>query len=220
MITIIDLDYTLLDTKRFKEDMASLFNMSVEEWNESYWRHFKNKKINYNLEKHLEELIKEGLIKNEIAAEKIKKAFNEFLDKIEKYLFPETEKFLKELKSRGEELVLASFGDIGWQKKKVDGLKKVKELFDSIILEDKGKEENEAIKEIKDRGEKIRIINDNAKESLLLAQGLGGECEINLIKGPYSNNTEHHEKIFNNLGEIIEAEETGKEHYRETARLK
>lgn len=220
MITIIDLDYTMLDTKKFKEDMASLFGMSTKEWGDSYRRHFKDKKINYNLEKHLDILHEEGLVKNKAEAEKIKKSFNEFFDTIEDYLYPETEKFLKHLKDKGEELVLASFGDIGWQKKKVDGLKKIKKLFTSIILEDKGKEENEALKELKNRGEKIRIINDNAKESLLLARELGQECEINLIKGPYSENIEHHEKIFNNIGEIMKAEEADKERNRETTRLK
>jgi FMN phosphatase YigB (HAD superfamily) len=60
MIIIFDLDYTLLDTKKFKEKLGVALDMSPEEWARDYKNFFKDKKINYNPERHLAILKKEG----------------------------------------------------------------------------------------------------------------------------------------------------------------
>ena len=62
MILIFDLDYTLLDTKKFKQGLAKALNLSITNFEKSYSENFKNtppltkggaRKINYNLKKHL-----------------------------------------------------------------------------------------------------------------------------------------------------------------------
>jgi len=214
MVTIFDLDYTIFNTKRFKENLAEIFRMSTKDFNRSYWENFKAKGINYKLEKHLQILEDEEKI-NHRKAEKIREEFSGLLKEIDKYIFPEVEKVVKFFKHRGDKLVLASFGDLGWQELKINNLA-VKKYFNQIVLEEGDKSKNEFFQSLKEGGEEISIINDNAKESLELKKELGEKCDIYLIQGPYSHNVEHDEKIHEDLTELLPKErEKKREKYRE-----
>lgn len=202
MIYIFDLDYTLLDAKRFKEDLSSVFGMSVEEFGKSYFENFKSKGINYNLNSHLAILEKDGFIANKEQTEGVKERFNEFMKNIDEYLFPGAEEIIKSLKERGDELVLATFGDIEWQKLKVNSLK-LKKYFDRVIYEDKSKKENKELKSLRNRGEKIIIVNDNARELNELKDVFGSHCETKLIHERYSGNAKYEGKIYNDLSDAF-----------------
>ncbi|GEM_PF-912704 len=202
MIYVFDLDYTLLDTKRFKEDLSSVFGMSVEEFSESYFENFKSKGLNYNLNKHLAILEKDGFIASKEQAEEIKKRFKEFMKNIDEYLFPEAEKIIKSLKERGNELALATFGDTEWQRLKINSLK-LKKYFDKVIYEDKSKKENKELKALGNLGEKIIIINDNARELNELKEVFGDRCETKLIHERYSGNAKYEGKIYNDLSDAF-----------------
>lgn len=176
MTIIFDLDYTLLDTKKFKAGLARTLGLNIDDFKRSY---FKNKKINYNLNKHLKILNQKETIK-----------IKEFLKKLDKYLFPESINVIKKLK-KNNKLILLSFGDKAWQKQKINNLS-IKDYFDEIILTDKNK--IEALKPFLNTKERILIVNDNAREALEMKKVLKN-CDILLTKGPYSDNIKHNEKI-------------------------
>lgn len=204
MITIFDLDYTLLDTVRFKENLAEVFNMSAEDWKNDYKKYFKDEGVNYNLDKHLQILKDESRLA--IPEDEIKKRFEEFMKNLDDYVFPEAEELIKQMKAKSKKIILATFGDAELQKKKADHLK-IAKYFDELIFDDKNKSENKYLEYLKNSGENFLVINDNAKESFKLLEKLGKRSELKLVKGPYSENAEHNERIYD-LAELVEKEET------------
>jgi len=191
MIVIFDLDYTLLDTEKFKIDLAKTIGISFEVFSDSY-RQFvsgdgtQQRKTRYILNEHLDSLIKSGAVK---ASEKkqIEMKVEEFLKRIDDYLFAEAEDVLRNLKDRGHELILATFGNPEWHQLKVGNLS-IKKYFDQIIITDKDK--SPLIEFLKKNDKEIAVVNDNAGETIAMQEALG-HCQIILIAGPYSNNCEH-----------------------------
>ena len=209
MIVIFDLDYTLLDSTKFRKDLASVFNMSDNEFNKDYKKYFKTKSINYSIDEHLKILKKQKQI-NSAEEIKIKEKSDNFFQNIDSYLFPEAEETLKQFKNDGNKLILISFGNFDWQKLKIDNLK-IKEYFDEIILEDSCKEKSDFLKSLKDSNEKILIINDNAKESFAMAKLLGENCEFKIIQGPYSDNIKHKEKVYDSVKSFTKEDQEAKQ---------
>ncbi len=196
MKVIFDLDYTLLDTIKLKKDLAKVLGLSAEEYNEQYKKFFKDRGINWNLERHLEILRTEkGISKDE--EEAIRHNFTELLKKMDEYLLPGAEETLRKYKRKGDELILATFGDIDWHKLKVENSKVLMRNLDHIIYEDKDKTKNAYLRFLRDSGENILIVNDNAKESFELLKLLGKNSELRLVDGPYARNVEHNHKIEN-----------------------
>ena len=60
MKVIFDLDYTLLDTARFKEKLAEIF--SEQDFFDDYDKYFKAEGVNFDYEKYLEILRADGKI--------------------------------------------------------------------------------------------------------------------------------------------------------------
>ncbi len=205
MTTIFDLDYTLLNIKEFVDKFCTeVLVMPREEFDRHYRQYFKDEGVNFNLEEYLEIWQQEKRISDD-QAEEIKVKFKQFIKGIDQYLFPEAEKIIRQFKKRSDKLILVSFGDSGWQKQKVDNLT-IKEYFDQIVLEEKDKSKNDFFESLKDSGQKVRIINDNAQESFAMVKklkDLGLDCRLVLIDGPYSRNVEHQERIYN-LNELIQ----------------
>ncbi len=186
MIYIFDLDYTLFNTNIFTKNIAQTLDINLKDFNISYWQYFGRRKINYNIYKHINFLIKEGKINssdNQKIRNKIIKLFNE----ADKYIFSGAREVLCRLKSQGHSLYLLSFGDPIWQKLKISDLA-IKKYFTKIIITNKKK--STALDFLKKTKEKKIIVNDNARESFLIKKALG-QAEIILIKGPYSHNMEH-----------------------------
>lgn len=190
MIIIFDLDYTLLDTARFKHDgLALFFSMNEAEFKDYYKKNFKDNGVNYSPKKHLQVL---GWRQAEMVAK-----LNELDDWLEKeisrYLLPEAEEILKRLREAGHKIILASFGDEEFQKQKISALKingvNVAEFFDKVIISDKIKVELEELKRF--RGENILLVDDNLREALELKEVLGEKCEIFLVDGPYARYREY-----------------------------
>jgi len=176
---------------KFKKKLAGVFNMSASKWNMDYKKYFKAKKINYNSKNYLKILKKEGRI--DINKEpKINSRLKILLNNIDKYLYSGAEDLLKKLKKRGDKLILASFGNLEWQKEKIGGLK-IKKYFNKIILADKNK--HLFLNLLKKNKKDIIIINDNAQESFKMKKELG-QGKIYLVHGPYSNNIKHSLKVY------------------------
>lgn len=190
MITIFDLDYTIFDADKFKRlGLSQFLGLSETEFMRYYKENFKDKKINYNIGKHMLDL---GWDKEKI----IKKTeeFTPWLKKeINQYLFPEAEKLLCRFKVASEKMILASFGDPEFQKQKIFALTiggaAAENFFDEIIISDSKKSELGELKKL--RGESILLVNDKIKELAELMEIFGDNCEAFLIDGPYARNPEY-----------------------------
>lgn len=201
-IDIFDLDYTLFDAGKFEQIcLASFFDMSETEFIKYYKESFKDKGINYNTEKHMQDL---GWSQEKIT-EKTKE-FSQWLKKeINQYLFPEAERLLRRFKEAGDKMILVSFGDKEFQKQKIFALTiagvSPEKFFDEIIISDNKKSELEELKHL--RGENILLVNDKIKELVELKEILGDNCEMFLIDGPYSRSQKYN-LVPHNLKELEE----------------
>lgn len=197
MIIIFDLDYTLLNSKKFKAGLAAVLGLTEKEYAAACEEIFKSKKIHYNLRKHLDYLIIKGLT-DKSERNKLNKKINEFFKRIDYYLFSQAEKVLSELEKRGNTLMLLTYGDVEWQKMKLKNLI-IKKYFIKIIFVEEKKEK--ALDFLKGNKEKVWIINDNAQESLAMRKKIKN-AEIFLVKGPYTYNAEHNLEAHR-LGECL-----------------
>ncbi|OGF23316.1 hypothetical protein A2Y83_00660 [Candidatus Falkowbacteria bacterium RBG_13_39_14] len=183
MLYIFDLDYTLLDCVKLKSYLAEILGVKEEIYNDTYKSYFTDKGELYSFFKHGDLLNADAKMKTDFivsaAREKIK-------SRLDKYLFPEAEIVLKKLKSNGHKLLLLTYGDIKWQKYKVENLG-IKKYFDNIAYTDqkKGKFDFRHIKE-----DDVIIVNDNARECVEMSKHFPN-ARILLVEGPYSNNAEH-----------------------------
>jgi len=198
MKIIFDLDYTLLDTVRFKEKLAEIF--SKENFPADYKKYFKDRGINFDSEKYLGLLKGEGRIDG--AREKdLKLGLEELLSQMDNFLFDDVGRVLKHLHDSGAELILLTFGDKDWHEKKVKSLS-VKKYFKQIVFEDANKADSEYLKSLKNVEEEILIVNDNAKETDAMVKVIGGKAKVFLVDGPYAKNVEHNWPIHK-LGELL-----------------
>jgi len=189
MIFVFDLDYTLFNANNFKKKLARVLGFKEKDFILSYNKYFKEDNKNYNIERHLKIMQQEGIIIN---YQKTKKRVTDFFKTINVYVFPGVESALEALKKNGHLLFLLSYGDLCWQRLKINNLD-IKKYFDKIIIAEQAK--NKRLDFINNKTSDLIIINDNAKESLALKKALG-RGEIFLIKGPYSNNIKHNLKIY------------------------
>lgn len=174
---IFDLDYTLFDAKAFRDGcLAPFFGLLPEDFEAAYQD---NKRANGSFD-HRVMLHDFGLSEETLDA---------CLEKeINRYLYAEAEKVVLAYRQKAEQLVLATFGNIEWQKKKIAFLKLggqyLGEIFDEVILEDKDKSANEILNSL--RGQEVEIINDNDTESRKLVDFFGDKARLRLLQGPYS----------------------------------
>lgn len=129
MTIILDLDDVLFDTVNFKKSLAAVFRKHGVD----FWETYKKAKISggvYSFKRHLVLAKKEN---REINIKGIKKEVNKLFANTQQFLFPDVLGFLRKLKD--ESLILLSWGERGFQKKKVYGLGPAfVSLFDRIIV--------------------------------------------------------------------------------------
>jgi len=189
MIIVFDLDYTLLNSNKFKIDLAKNLGISINKFNKDNKKYFFNNK--YSVFKHIKILKSKKIFNEKVAGKKIKL----LLKNIDKYLFPCSEKVIMQLKKRKYTLYLLSFGDKIFQKQKIYNLK-IKKYFNKIIITDKRK--GLYANYFNKKNEKIIFINDNAKESRIINKK-NKKCRIILIDGPYCQNIKHNYKIVKSI---------------------
>ena len=183
MLYIFDFDYTLFDTARFKEDFYALFDELVFDFSNLKMDYFKENKVHYNIEEHLN-LLGENLKDYDYAL----KVLKSFLSDLSEYIFPEAESILMKLKKDNHKLILISWGNVAWQKDKVYG-SGLEKFFEKALFTDSSKKEvleNIGIRE----GEEIIIVNDNVRESLEMMKYIDN-CKLFLVQGPYSRNDQN-----------------------------
>ncbi len=170
-IYIFDLDHTLLNAKVLLNDLSLLLSGEFDMISEDIWNHFKLKD---------EKLIK-------------------FLENhLEKYLFDGVVENLKKIKDRK---ILLTFGDIEFQKKKVEALG-LDKVFDEVILTDEHK--IDFLKDFveKNKGEEIIFVNDNYNKRFLENAEIKKVIpEIKIFE--VDNYSENKNKKIQNIFELI-----------------
>lgn len=203
MKVIFDLDYTLLDTVKFKDKLADIFGQ--EDFEADYEKYFKSQGINFDHDEYLAILKAEGRI-DDVKEKELRIELEKLISNIDNYLKLDAENVLKHFKGIGAELILITFGHKKWQKEKVKNLS-IAKYFSNIIYEDQDKHKSEYLKSLSETDEEILLINDNldeAKEMLkILKRG-----ELRLVDGPYDGGKEAR---VNKLAELIPKKPENKE---------
>lgn len=194
MISILDFDYTIFDADRFKRiGLAKLSSLDGDSFLDYYKARFKERGLNYAPQVQIEEL---GL-GHAATVEKFEE-LAQLLSHLDDYLYPETAALLASLRKISTKIILATHGEPDWQKQKVSCLKisgqPIEQFFDEIIFEGGKKVDNTQL--LKFKGQPLRLVNDNARESLELIDVLGGQAELFLLAGPYAHNVEHKFRVY------------------------
>lgn len=190
MIVIFDLDHTLINTNKIKEDIAKILNIDINQYNNDCKRCFTDKNLVYNPYELLRILRSEKRISS---IKNYKEKIEGLLKIADKYLYDGALEVLKKFKKRGDKIILMSVGHSKWQAKKIKGLK-IKKYFDRVVILEKEKYKN--LEFLKKEEDKILIINDNAGETMDMKKVIG-KCEVCLIHGPYSKNASHNFNTYN-----------------------
>lgn len=183
MRIVFDLDYTLLDTTKFKEALADAITscgVSRQRYEETYSATVRRdgKTFDYDPEIQLEALIPDfpSLDARALAHLKI----DDLLRHTERFLFPGAVELLRALRRAGNELILLTLGNESWQRAKVEhsGLA---ELFDKVVTT--GKHKHAPLRDLVPEGERAIIVNDNGAETKELMAQMPW-CEYILVRGP------------------------------------
>ena len=160
---LFDLDYTLLDTEKFKNALIAAI-VSVggpsEEDCQSAFRAVTEKTGMFDVDSFFHEL-KDTFFGDQVAIE-ARAAFDRVLTETAQYVYPEAKELLEALRKHdGASVDLMTFGNEAWQRAKVEhsGLA---ELFDETIYTDKDKGER-----LRDAGrgqDLVIVVNDNGEE--------------------------------------------------------
>ncbi len=180
---VFDLDYTLLDTVKFKEALADAVTscgVSRERYEETYQAIVRRegKVYDYDPDVHLSAL-KDDL-SDPAALADARRRIAGVLASTEKYLYPGAAELLRELRKHGARLELLTLGNEKWQRAKVEhsGLAR---LFDVIMATEK--EKKGIMAGLAEPGERVMVVNDNGAEiKEMMAQA--PEYEYVLKRGP------------------------------------
>jgi FMN phosphatase YigB (HAD superfamily) len=179
-ILILDFDHTCYDTDDFllaeiRRPMLSHFNIPIESWEKSYKEAVSK---GYSLEQHLEELTK--IMKFAPCSLKDIKDFGEAIN-FNKYLYTDCMPFLKKAKEKKYRIMILSFGDVGWQNKKVFGvgLEKIADVIEYVSANENNSKA-EAIKKYAGNCQKV-IFVDNKGSNLDIVHNTLPNVETYLI---------------------------------------
>lgn len=162
MTVILDLDYTLLDTTKFKEAMeesVAPFGVTKEQFRTTYAATVAAiaGQYDYDFARHAK-LLQE--ISGADEAE-LRRALEGALERLPAFLYEDSIAFLESLKDSGAHVALLTFGNAGFQEEKVRRLG-IEVYFDECIYTQTGKHTVEY--SFPGNEESWVFINDNPKE--------------------------------------------------------
>lgn len=162
MTIILDLDYTLLDTERFKEALADVFadcGVSGERFLQTYKETAEHNSLAYDyaLGRHIE------LLEDELSCpvNQLRQMTEAVLANLSDYLYPDAAEFITKLRKAEFYVILLTLGNESWQQAKVEhsGLA---DCFDEMqfVSTDKAS----ALERFADAQLPVFVINDNCDE--------------------------------------------------------
>lgn len=158
---VFDLDYTLLDTVKFKEALVVATGVDEKAYEAAYAAAVARNKGLFDPAVLFAELKERALLTGQDVAP-ARERFDAVLTTTEQYLYPQAKEMLESLRRHPEAKVeLMTFGNAEWQKAKVEhsGLK---DLFHDVLYAEKDKKE--FVRNLREGDEKVVIVNDNGKE--------------------------------------------------------
>ncbi len=178
----IDFDGTLFDTSGFKKEIFNIFKKagySETDVQKAYTASFLD--YCYSIEEHFCRLQKIKKINPKLTQARI----DEALKDTQKYLYDDSINFLENIDRKKYSVILITFGEVDFQKKKFEG-SRLKKYFDDIrytliqkwdyLEKEKLVELNDFFIIIDDRGDTMEKISKKFKKSLAI--------EINREKNP------------------------------------
>ncbi len=160
MKIVFDLDYTLLDTVKFKEALVAATGVDGAAYERAYADAVRRNGGLFDPGVLFEELRGRGLLA-EGDAEAARARFDGVLRTTERYLYPEAKELLEALGRHEADIDLMTFGNAEWQRAKVEhsGLAG---MFDAVLYAEKDKKE--FVRGVGEGQDKVVIVNDNGKE--------------------------------------------------------
>ncbi len=168
---IVDFDDTLFDTQALKQarlEAVQLLGVSEQEYWESY-REARNSHdglFTYSDERHADVLAQYGYDRSEVLSQ-LNATTGEML---EEFLFPDTISFLQYLKTCGQQMILLSLGNPGFQKLKTTRVG-IDTYFDQVyMVHDTKRHVLEQLLAGQHVDETLWFINDKVQETVDLAR--------------------------------------------------
>lgn len=160
MKIVFDLDYTLLDTVKFKEALVAATGVDEKAYEKAYADAVARNGGLFDPGILFAELRERKLLADE-DAKAARERFDEVLTATERYLYPEAKELLEALGKHEADIDLMTFGNAEWQRAKVEhsGLAG---MFDAVLYAEKDKKE--FVRGIGEGQEKVVVVNDNGKE--------------------------------------------------------
>jgi phosphoglycolate phosphatase-like HAD superfamily hydrolase len=181
MTVVFDLDYTLMDTARFKDALASsLAECGVSP--ESFWETYEltsktaEKVCDYEPERHLLALATSLTCPKEEALRRIGAVVARGVD----FLFAGAVPMLERLRSEGHRLVLFTHVNAAWQERKVKGAG-LAGLFDRMMFAPENKERY--VEELRTLAPPLVFVNDHGGEIDILQTAMP-EARFVAVRGP------------------------------------
>lgn len=178
MIVFVDLDYTLLDTKRFKEAMVARlapFGITEEQFTKTYDETVAAIPDQYDYDMRRHARLLSGVSGRD--EEELFKALEDSVVHLPECLFPDSIAFLEFLKTLPVRIELVTFGNPKWQEQKTDGLG-IRNYFDACIFTETGK--HTLSLEGKGNPSEWIFVNDNPKEIVALMERFPGSHMVRI----------------------------------------
>lgn len=199
----VDLDDTLYNTRKLKEDIYKIFEptgISKEEFIIAYRQAAELPMLgyyNYTFPKQVIAVREQGFDVNE--CELVPKLDNLIF---QNYVLPGAEDFLSSLKKISDKLMLLTAGNIEFQAKKINS-SKIKSYFDEIVQVDGGKDL--VLAPFMKAKENVLFINDNLDENKMIKNKYFDLTVFSIINLSYWSEKDYLESgipCFKNFEEI------------------
>lgn len=179
MKIVFDLDYTLLDTVKFKEALVAATGADVAKYEIAYADAVERGGGRFDPDILFDSLVENGALAA-AESEAARERFGAVVRKTEDYLYPEAKEMLEALRKFDVAVDLLTFGNKKWQEEKVkhSGLA---ELFGAVHCTEQDKKE--VITNLGKDQDKVIVVNDNGKEMEEMMEA-APEYRYVLKKGP------------------------------------
>lgn len=199
----VDLDDTLYNTRKLKEDIYKIFEpsgISKEDFILAYRRTAELPMLgyyNYTFSKQVKAVRDLGFNVNE---DELVPKLNNLL--VQNYVLPGADDFLISLKNICDKLVLLTAGNIEFQAKKIEA-SEIKLYFDELVQVDGGKDL--VLAPYMDKKENVLFINDNLEENKMMKNKYPDLTVFSVLNLSYWTENDYLESgipVFKNFEEI------------------